>query len=605
MMAFDQVFPEVARNEARAFQAFERDGTPSTYLFREFYCTEPGCDCRRVIVHVIWVEQRVVAASIGYGFERSRRRDEPQVELDPMNPQGPRAEALLGMFISVIGKDAEYRVWLQRHYAMMKAAVDDPRHPAHRVVRGAAHDDPSFRPAFPPRKARAKSGATGGSAKGSGTKASGTTSSAATGSAETGSAATGSAATGSNATGSNANRSAATGSAATPTSEAAPDSNAAAGRRATRGAGGGGVHVALVAAKGAAGEGKMQQRFRKLLAKVDGLRLKVRAWKDERPAILREMAALEAARARHEDAMREMVLLLDRMSGAAELAKVDRRHIGELICPLIVELVDAGGHDDLKAVYARHGGGDFEAEARAAEAASAEALRTMLETLGVDIGDADGGSLDDLKARAEAYVRAGDAAEAAAARRGPRKKSARQVAAEAAREDERRRTHKAMQDVYRGLARALHPDREQDPAERARKTALMREVNVAYEAKDLLRLLELELTLEGVDGARVDSVAEERLTHYNQILTEQARQLAVELDELEGPFRLAAGPGPARLSPSRATASIAADRQEVEGHTADLRHDLELVADVRQLKAWLKSQRRRERAAAELDEFRW
>ncbi len=303
--------------------------------------------------------------------------------------------------------------------------------------------------------------------------------------------------------------------------------------------------------------------------------------------------------------MREMVLLLDRMSGAAELAKVDRRHIGELICPLIVELVDAGGHDDLKAVYARHGGGDFEAEARAAEAASAEALRTMLETLGVDIGDADGGSLDDLKARAEAYVRAGDAAEAAAARRGPRKKSARQVAAEAAREDERRRTHKAMQDVDRGLARALHPDREQDPAERARKTALMREVNVAYEAKDLLRLLELELTLEGVDGARVDSVAEERLTHYNQILTEQARQLAVELDELEGPFRLAVGAGPARLSPSRATASIAADRQEVEGHTADLRHDLELVADVRQLKAWLKSQRRRERAAAELDEFRW
>lgn len=121
----------------------------------------------------------------------------------------------------------------------------------------------------------------------------------------------------------------------------------------------------------------------------------------------------------------------------------------------------------------------------------------------------------------------------------------------------------------------------------------------------LLRLLELELTLEGVDGARVDSVAEERLTHYNQILTEQARQLAVELDELEGPFRLAAGPGPARLSPSRATASIAADRQEVEGHTADLRYDLERVADVRQLKAWLKSQRRRERAAAMRDELRW
>jgi hypothetical protein len=44
-----------------------------------------------------------------------------------------------------------------------------------------------------------------------------------------------------------------------------------------------------------------------------------------------------------------------------------------------------------------------------------------------------------------------------------------------------------------------HPDREPDPHERERKTALMQRANHAYGKNDLLKLLELQLELEHID----------------------------------------------------------------------------------------------------------
>ncbi|MFX6949690.1 molecular chaperone DnaJ, partial [Acinetobacter baumannii] len=82
-------------------------------------------------------------------------------------------------------------------------------------------------------------------------------------------------------------------------------------------------------------------------------------------------------------------------------------------------------------------------------------------------------------------------------------------------------------------ASALHPDRELDESERARKTALMQQVNQAYEKNDLSRLLELQLELEQIDQRSIHGVSEERLTHYNHILTEQLGDLDQEIAHME------------------------------------------------------------------------
>jgi hypothetical protein len=134
--------------------------------------------------------------------------------------------------------------------------------------------------------------------------------------------------------------------------------------------------------------------------------------------------------------------------------------------------------------------------------------------------------------------------------------------------------------------------------ERARKTEAMREVNVAYEAKDLLRLLELQLELERMEPAQADAsaLAEERLRHYIRILDEQGKQLAVELEELELPFRLELGLAPAeRIAPAAVIARVRADAAEVRQQIATMERDAAVFRDVSRLKAWLKTQVRRSR----------
>lgn len=523
MMAFDHVFWDVAKRDSRAIQTVDGTGSPATFVFREFYCTEPGCDCRRVVLHIHWVEAKRVAASINYAFEPSRRRSEPQISLDPLNPQSEHSSALLTLFIEMLAKDREFRERLHRHYAMWKQVVDDPSHPDHKKVRGAAHDDPSFRPAFPKRGREPRR----------------------------------------------------------------PRNAAQRARARSQG-------LELVVAKAARADGKLQQRFKRLLEKVDRLRQRLRAWKDQRPNIDRELAAYAALFEQQSRLAREMVTLLDRSYANAGFSKADRKTLAAVISSLAGELLEQGGHDDLKSIYNRYSRSDFDAEIAATDAAGADALKSMMEMFGVEFGDADVFSIEKLQAFTEAQLDTFGQEEAAAQqRRTKRKKSARQVAAEARRADEQRGADKAVQAVYRELAMALHPDREQDPVERTRKAELMREVNGAYEAKDLLRLLELQLKLERVDASRVEQVAEERVRHYNKILDEQSKQIAMELEELEFPFRLELALSPsAPLAPVDVIAQIQRDAYAVQQRIASLGRDLKTFEDVTRLKAWLKTQAR-------------
>ncbi len=179
MMPFDLLFQSVAEEETRSIHVppgSKMSVPEGTYLFREFYCTEPRCDCRRVILHVVDVARERVAASINYAFEPPRPPfdDEQQVALDPLNPQSEASDGLLQLFEQMVEFDAAYRARLVRHYTMWKQVVDDPSHPDHGKVRSVLHEDPTFESAFPyrqpVRRASAKVGANDPCACGSGKK---------------------------------------------------------------------------------------------------------------------------------------------------------------------------------------------------------------------------------------------------------------------------------------------------------------------------------------------------------------------------------------------------------------------------------------------------
>ena len=85
-----------------------------------------------------------------------------------------------------------------------------------------------------------------------------------------------------------------------------------------------------------------------------------------------------------------------------------------------------------------------------------------------------------------------------------------------------------LKDVFRKLVSALHPDREQNPEARARKTALMQEVNQAYANNELLTLLQLQLEIEQIDQSDLQELATDKLRAYNKLLASQLKNVQAE-----------------------------------------------------------------------------
>jgi hypothetical protein len=136
----------------------------------------------------------------------------------------------------------------------------------------------------------------------------------------------------------------------------------------------------------------------------------------------------------------------------------------------------------------------------------------------------------------------------------------------------------------------LHPDREQDPVERERKTELMQQVTVAYSNKDLLKLLELQLAVEQIDQSKLSSLSAERLKHYNKILSDQLAELQEEVMLKEDQIRMMVQIPPFEpLSPKRLAMLLKQDIQKMQAEIKRTQQDLRLFKDVKNLKAWLKS----------------
>src|SRR5450759_4670754 len=134
MMSFHLLFPEEAKNETRTVTPMNHDHLPSrAFAFLEFYCVDPSCDCRRVILNVIDPKNGKQVATINHAFEPPKPpfEDEGQTFLDLMNPQSSMSDALLDLFEDMVANDEVYRQRLERHYKRWKSVVDDPSHPDH------------------------------------------------------------------------------------------------------------------------------------------------------------------------------------------------------------------------------------------------------------------------------------------------------------------------------------------------------------------------------------------------------------------------------------------------------------------------------------------
>src|SRR5690348_5859030 len=111
---FHRYFPKVAEAETRFVNLLEPEPgsriPAGSYALVEAYCTEKGCDCRRVLLNVL-EQTRGHVATISYGFDRDGPMPGPY--LDVLNPQSPFAQELMELIDEMTLHDPDYLARLE------------------------------------------------------------------------------------------------------------------------------------------------------------------------------------------------------------------------------------------------------------------------------------------------------------------------------------------------------------------------------------------------------------------------------------------------------------------------------------------------------------
>ncbi|GAA4000061.1 J domain-containing protein [Hymenobacter fastidiosus] len=277
---------------------------------------------------------------------------------------------------------------------------------------------------------------------------------------------------------------------------------------------------------------KAQKEFNRLTKRIQKLEQDVadfRAAADRlRQRVQTEYRPLQT---QHNDQRAALVRHLDRAHDTYKLTKTERAKIVDLIVQGCHDLPDRG-YTDLQPILDKYAPPLSEEAGAEADLQISEMMKQLYtQQFGIEFDPAVdvstkekfGVYVEQKLAEQEAeYVRQ---EEEQAARRAQRKKSPKQQAAEAKKQAEEKNITKSVRTLYMDLVKALHPDREPDEAEKARKTVLLQKVTAAYEANELLTLLRLQLELQHIDQSHLENLAEDQLSYYNKLLREQAREL--------------------------------------------------------------------------------
>lgn len=336
-----------------------------------------------------------------------------------------------------------------------------------------------------------------------------------------------------------------------------------------------------------------QTRFDKLVARVETLTqdiVAVRALGDaHRPAFMSTIPSLES---RCRELMREMTVFLDqRLQQKTQnwFTEKDRQFTRQLVCSLTIGFAKSGDVA-MQAIFDAHSDQNFDEIDRE----DAAEMQAMLDA--VLKGDA---PKLDPSATTEEIFRAGaermrERDEARVEKRNARKSKRDQAARELKGGQTQEDPETVLRTLYRQLASKLHPDRERDPAARDRKNELMSQANAAYEKRDLMTLLRLQLTVEQLDSESIAGMAKKKMAALTQLLKEQVQSLEYELDQARGQLAQEFGVSPFHLIDGLSLArSLKDQRADLQAEVSQMEYDIgRVTSDAAELKRWLKEQRK-------------
>lgn len=337
-----------------------------------------------------------------------------------------------------------------------------------------------------------------------------------------------------------------------------------------------------------------QKRFNTLIRQIEQARQTLSAWQDNVVAYRQGYAEIltplrDKLMANH----RQWVLALDAALDRSGWTKAERTLLRELLCEAASEVLGGSGEDEVvKALHDKHAEVDFDTERRD----TLRHIKSLAEAVtGLDLGEGDDIDDDeDFLARLNKGLL--EQREAAQARRGAAAARRPKSATQRRREAEAKEATQSVREIYRRLASALHPDRETDERQREAKTALMQRVNQAYEAQDLLALLQLQLQIEQIDESHIATASEARLKQYNKVLGEQSASLKAEIAHAEECFCMEFGIGHrASLDPLKLGQVLNEHKRQWLAELAEQERCLAMLNDTAATKRWLKGERQRRR----------
>ena len=332
-----------------------------------------------------------------------------------------------------------------------------------------------------------------------------------------------------------------------------------------------------------------QQRFNHQLNRIEKLKsqlAKVQSISDAHRSVFYKI--MTPLREQHQSLTKQMALFLDSRLQRKGLSRAQKSTATMILCHLC-ELLAAEGDEDMQALHDKH---STESLAQKEQAAISEARAMMEDMLGKPLADDEPlDNLNDVYNIGMKRLREAAEAEQEMRRQNKSRKKKKPTAAQVKAKNAQQEADTSLRKVFRQLASALHPDRENDPDERTRKTNLMSEANAAYGRRDLVTLLQIQLRTELTDAASIAKMAEEKIDSLTLLLKEQTKELNAELHNRRQAIR------DEYHIESYETISIAGLQRNLLSAEASLqqdldamRQDLQKIKDDKTLKIWLKDQ---------------
>ena len=272
----------------------------------------------------------------------------------------------------------------------------------------------------------------------------------------------------------------------------------------------------------------VQKKFNQLTKKIGRQKQLLQEWKEVAEVAqqrvhgelipLSEQLTLKRAR---------LIEILHEASLNYKFNAKEQVQLGQLICKfgnlVLGRNLDDAQEKNIQHIFEVHSGINVAEESQAAfEEEKLQFIQELKEQFNIDPDDID---MDNPELLFEKIAQQQEQQQP----QKPRKKTAKQLEKEQKQQQADAQANKSLKQIYQRLAASLHPDREPDEQKKVLKTELMRRATDAYQAEDLIGLIQLRVEISQQEQSHVGQLADEQLGLYNLNLTKYSKQLDVEL----------------------------------------------------------------------------